>query len=67
MTTKPAHDRPILVTGAGGAIGGIGRNVTMSLLAKGYKLWLFRKTDDDGLGTGTHRARVGHVDETAGL
>jgi len=47
MTTRPAHDRPILVTGAGGAIGGIGRNVTMSLLAKGYKVRaLVRKEDE---------------------
>src|SRR5258705_13828437 len=47
MTTKAAHDRPILVTGAGGAIGGIGRNVTTSLLAKGYKVRaLVRKEDE---------------------
>ncbi|KXU85405.1 hydroxylase [Paraburkholderia monticola] len=47
MTSNPAHDRPILVTGAGGAIGGIGRNVTTSLLAKGYKVRaLVRKEDD---------------------
>ena len=38
---------PILVTGAGGAIGGIGRNVTTSLLAKGYKVRaLVRKEDE---------------------
>jgi len=47
MTTQPAHDRPILVTGAGGAIGGIGRNVTAQLLEKGYKVRaLVRKEDD---------------------
>ena len=47
MTTKPDHDRPILVTGAGGAIGGIGGNVTALLLAKGYKVRaLVRKEDD---------------------
>jgi uncharacterized protein YbjT (DUF2867 family) len=43
---------PILVTGAGGAIGGIGRSVTTSLLAKGYKVRaLVRKEDEraDGL------------------
>jgi uncharacterized protein YbjT (DUF2867 family) len=46
MTTKPVHDRPILVTGAGGAIGGIGRNVTATLLAKGYTVRaLVRKED----------------------
>lgn len=47
MTTKPAHDGPILVTGAGGAIGGIGRNVTTSLLAKGYKVRALVRKDDD--------------------
>ena len=47
MTTKPAHDGPILVTGAGGAIGGIGRNVTTSLLAKGYKVRALVRQDDD--------------------
>jgi len=47
MTTKPVYDRPILVTGAGGAIGGIGRNVTATLLAKGYTVRaLVRKEDD---------------------
>ncbi|MEX3976712.1 NAD(P)H-binding protein [Paraburkholderia caribensis] len=47
MTTKPAHNRPILVTGAGGAIGGIGRNVTTSLLAKGYKVRALVRKDDE--------------------
>ncbi|SAK67852.1 NmrA family NAD(P)-binding protein [Caballeronia ptereochthonis] len=46
MNTQLAHDRPILVTGAGGAIGGIGRSVTTSLLEKGYKVRaLVRKED----------------------
>ena len=36
MTTKPAHDSPILVTGAAGDVGAIGRNLTASrLLAQG--------------------------------
>ena len=38
MTTKSAHDSPILVTGAAGAVGSIGRNLTQMLLAKGYKV-----------------------------
>src|SRR5215813_2777906 len=47
MTTKPAHTQPILVTGAGGAIGGIGRNVTATLLSKGYNVRaLVRKEDE---------------------
>ena len=32
------HNRPILVTGAAGAIGAIGRNLTAMLLAKGHKV-----------------------------
>ena len=38
MTTKQRHDNPILVTGAAGAVGGIGRNLTELLLAKGHKV-----------------------------
>ena len=36
MTTKHKHDNPILVTGAAGAVGGIGRNLTEFLLARGH-------------------------------
>src|SRR5215471_1066167 len=47
MTTTSTHTRPILVTGAGGAIGGIGRNVTATLLSKGYTVRaLVRKEDE---------------------
>ncbi len=35
---NPTHDSPILVTGAAGAIGAIGRNLTAMLLAKGHKV-----------------------------
>jgi uncharacterized protein YbjT (DUF2867 family) len=38
MTTKHRHDKPILVTGAAGAVSGIGRNLTELLLAKGHKV-----------------------------
>jgi len=38
MMTKSTRDRPILVTGAAGAIGAIGRNLTAMLLAKGHKV-----------------------------
>ena len=38
MTTKSAYDSPILVTGAAGAVGAIGRNLTAMLLAKGHKV-----------------------------
>jgi hypothetical protein len=37
MTTKHKHDNPILVTGAAGAVGGIGRNLTEFLLARGTR------------------------------
>jgi nucleoside-diphosphate-sugar epimerase len=35
MTMKSTQDSPILVTGAAGDIGAIGRNLTAMLLAKG--------------------------------
>ena len=35
MTANPKHDNPILVTGAAGAVGGVGRNLTDFLLARG--------------------------------
>ena len=38
MTTQSSHTSPILVTGAAGAVGTIGRNVTEMLLAKGHKV-----------------------------
>src|SRR5579859_5306096 len=44
MTTK--HEHPILVTGAAGAVGGIGRNLTEFLLAKGYKVRALVRRED---------------------
>jgi nucleoside-diphosphate-sugar epimerase len=41
MMTKHKYDNPILVTGAAGAVGGIGRNLTESLLAGGHKVRAF--------------------------
>jgi uncharacterized protein YbjT (DUF2867 family) len=46
MMTKPAHDEPILVTGAAGDVGGIGRNVTAMLLAKGHRVRAMVRTKD---------------------
>ena len=46
MTTKHKHDNPILVTGAAGAVGGIGRNLTKFLLAKGHKVRALVRRDD---------------------
>jgi uncharacterized protein YbjT (DUF2867 family) len=47
MTTKPAHDSPILVTGAAGDVGAIGRNLTAMLLAKGYKVRALVRREDE--------------------
>ena len=47
MTLQSTHDRPILVTGAAGAIGGIGRNVTGMLLAKGHKVRALVRREDE--------------------
>jgi uncharacterized protein YbjT (DUF2867 family) len=46
MTTKPAHDKPILVTGAAGDVGGIGRNVTGLLLVKGHRVRAMVRHED---------------------
>jgi uncharacterized protein YbjT (DUF2867 family) len=45
MTTK--HDNQILVTGAAGAVGGIGRNLTALLLAKGHKVRALVRREDE--------------------
>jgi uncharacterized protein YbjT (DUF2867 family) len=47
MTTKSTHDRPILVTGAAGDIGAIGRNLTAMLLAKGHKVRALVRREDE--------------------
>src|SRR6476620_8433640 len=46
MTTKHKHDKPILVTGAAGAVGGIGRNLTEFLLARGHKVRALVRRED---------------------
>src|ERR1700732_1743801 len=46
MTTKHKHDNPIPVTGAAGAVGGIGRNLTEFLLAKGHKVRALVRRED---------------------
>ncbi|MFM0093029.1 NAD(P)H-binding protein [Paraburkholderia sediminicola] len=46
MTMKSTHDRPILVTGAAGDLGAIGRNVTATLLAKGHKVRALVRRED---------------------
>src|SRR6476659_5630006 len=47
MMMKSTHDSPILVTGAIGAIGAIGRNLTAMLLAKGYKVRALVRREDE--------------------
>ena len=47
MTTKSAHDSPILVTGAAGDLGAIGRNLTALLLAKGHKVRALVRREDE--------------------
>ena len=47
MTTQSSQASPILVTGAGGAVGSIGRNLTEMLLAKGHKVRALVRRDDE--------------------
>src|SRR4249920_3826102 len=47
MTTKHKHDNPILVTGAAGAVGGIGRSLTECLLARGHKVRALVRREDE--------------------
>src|SRR5262245_8774469 len=46
MATKYKHDKPILVTGAAGAVGGIGRNLTECLVATGHKVRALVRRED---------------------
>ena len=46
MTTQSSHTSPILVTGAAGAVGSIGRNLTEMLLAKGHKVRALVRRED---------------------
>src|SRR3954467_8845969 len=47
MTMKSAHDSPILVTGAAGDIGAIGRTLTAMLVAKGHKVRALVRREDE--------------------
>ena len=47
MTMKSAHDSPILVTGAAGDVGAIGRNLTAMLLAKGHNVRALVRREDE--------------------
>ena len=45
--TTQLHTQPILVTGAAGDVGGIGRNVTALLLARGFKVRALVRREDE--------------------
>jgi uncharacterized protein YbjT (DUF2867 family) len=47
MMMKSTHGSPILVTGAAGAVGAIGRNLTAMLLAKGHKVRALVRREDE--------------------
>ena len=47
---KPIRDSPILVTGAAGAVGAIGRSLTAMLLAKGHKVRALVRREDERAG-----------------
>nr|WP_199321831.1 SDR family NAD(P)-dependent oxidoreductase [Leptolyngbya sp. FACHB-321] len=47
MTMKSTHDNPILVTGAAGDLGAIGRNLTAMLLAKGHQVRALVRREDE--------------------
>ena len=47
VTHGHKHDNPILVTGAAGAVGGIGRNLTEFLLARGHKVRALVRREDE--------------------
>jgi uncharacterized protein YbjT (DUF2867 family) len=47
MNINSGHDRPILVTGAAGAIGAIGRTLTAMLLEKGHKVRALVRQNDE--------------------
>ena len=47
MTNPSKHDKPILVTGAAGDIGAIGRHLTAMLLAKGHKVRALVRREDE--------------------
>jgi len=47
MSTQSGCKSPILVTGAAGAVGSIGRNLTQMLLAKGHKVRALVRREDE--------------------
>ena len=58
LMMKSTHDSPILVTGAAGAIGAIGRNLTAMLLAKGHKVRALVRREDERAQALARRTRI---------
>ena len=47
MTPERPHAKPILVTGAAGAVGSIGRNLTEMLVAKRHRVRALVRREDE--------------------
>ena len=47
MTTTASHEHPILVGGAAGNIGAVGRHVTTMLLAEGHQVRALVRREDE--------------------
>jgi uncharacterized protein YbjT (DUF2867 family) len=47
MVSEFPHDKPVLVTGAAGAIGGIGRNLAAMLIHRGHKVRAMVRREDE--------------------
>lgn len=47
MNTQAQHDKPILVTGAAGDVGAIGRHLTAMLLTQGHKVRALARREDE--------------------
>ena len=61
MMMKSTLDSPILVTGAAGAIGAIGRNLTAMLIAKGHKVRALVRREDERADTSTPEDAVNQL------
>jgi len=66
MMTQHKYDNPILVTGAAGAVGGIDRNLTEFLLARGHKVRALVRREDERAAPTAARCR-GHAGRSDGL
>ncbi|WP_287259539.1 NAD(P)H-binding protein [Mesorhizobium sp.] len=68
MAVKPAQGSPILVTGAAGDIGAIGRHLTEMLLAKGHRVRaLVRREDERAEALRVLGAEIGDLTDLASM